>query len=104
MERAQGFEGAVALIQDSPGHCSVSAPSNCTVGHVRKYFQTGELPPVNTTCPVDALPFGPNPDDQIGVLEWERRSAGRERVLRINAAMYAAAGGYMGHGPASARR
>jgi pimeloyl-ACP methyl ester carboxylesterase len=57
-EMAKGFEGAVALMQDSSGHCSLSALSYCTQGHVRRYFQTGELPPVNTTCAVDVLPFG----------------------------------------------
>jgi hypothetical protein len=55
---AKGYEGAVALMQDSSGHCSLSALSYCTQGHVRRYFQTGELPPVNTTCAVDVLPFG----------------------------------------------
>jgi hypothetical protein len=40
---AKGFEGAVALIQDSPGHCSLAAPSNCTIGYVQRYFQTGEF-------------------------------------------------------------
>jgi hypothetical protein len=58
---AKGFEGAVALIQDSSGHCSLSAPSACTVGYVHKYFQTGELPPEDTVCKVDELPFGPTP-------------------------------------------
>ncbi len=42
---AEGFEGAVALIQDSAGHCSLAAPSICTAAYVKKYFQTGEPSP-----------------------------------------------------------
>ncbi|GKT82351.1 alpha/beta hydrolase fold-1 protein [Colletotrichum tofieldiae] len=51
------FEGAVLLQQDSVGHCSLNAPSQCTVGHVRKYLVSGELPEAGTICPVDLLPF-----------------------------------------------
>ena len=60
---AKGFEGAVALTQDSSGHCSISAYSNCTVGYIRQYFQTGELPPPDTVCKADEIPFGPGPKD-----------------------------------------
>lgn len=37
---SEGFKNAVVLTQDSPGHCTNAAPSKCTVGYVRKYFQT----------------------------------------------------------------
>lgn len=68
---AKGFEGAVALIQDSPGHCSLAAPSNCTITYVRNYFQTGELPEEGTVCPADEVPFGNADGDEEVVLDVE---------------------------------
>jgi hypothetical protein len=62
-QMAEKFEGAVALMQDSGGHCSDSVLSYCTRGYIRQYFQTGELPPANTTCGVDVVPFGPLHED-----------------------------------------
>ena len=93
-EMAKGFEGAVALMQDSGGHCSLSALSYCTQGHVRQYFQTGELPPVNTTCAADSVPFGPwhdwhgddnddNDDDHGRVEAEEDAMVWRERWERM---------------------
>ncbi|KAG6861429.1 hypothetical protein C0995_000269 [Termitomyces sp. Mi166 len=54
---AEGFPGAVVLTQDSPGHCSLAAPSVCTYAHIRDYFVKGALPPPNTICPVIGTPF-----------------------------------------------
>ncbi|TDZ17131.1 Tripeptidyl aminopeptidase [Colletotrichum orbiculare MAFF 240422] len=51
------FEGAGFLQQDSVGHCSVAAPSNCTVSYIRSYLVSGILPDGGTVCPVDRLPF-----------------------------------------------
>lgn len=62
-QMSEGYEGAVALMQDSGGHCSDSVFSYCTTGYVRQYFQTGELPPTNTTCGVNVVPFGPLHED-----------------------------------------
>jgi hypothetical protein len=39
-------------------HVCISSPSACTYGHVRKYFQTGDLPAAGTVCQPDQLPFG----------------------------------------------
>ncbi|KAJ5707846.1 hypothetical protein N7488_007647 [Penicillium malachiteum] len=55
---ADGFSGAQVLHQNSAGHCSLAAKSNCTYGIVRNYFQTGELPANGTICEVDQRPFG----------------------------------------------
>ncbi|KAM0721053.1 hypothetical protein Q7P37_003339 [Cladosporium fusiforme] len=87
---AEGFEGAVALIQDSGGHCSAAAYSRCTVGYIRQYFQTGELPPVNTTCAVDVLPFGPTPgevmiEDEEIKLAAERHQGFADAILEHGA-------------------
>ncbi|KAJ5109509.1 hypothetical protein N7456_006184 [Penicillium angulare] len=54
---SRGFSGAEVLHQNSVGHCSISADSNCTAGIVRKYFQTGELPTSGTVCEVNERPF-----------------------------------------------
>ncbi|KAG5716887.1 putative hydrolase [Termitomyces sp. T112] len=57
MKTAKGFPGAVVLTQDSPGHCSLAAPSICTYSHIRDYFVKGVLPPPGTICPVIGTPF-----------------------------------------------
>lgn len=90
---AKGFPGSVALIQDSAGHCSLAAPSKCTAGYVRKYFQTGELPPEDTLCEVDALPFGPTPGDKA-VLDVETLQM-MDSQRSIAQALYAAGGGFL---------
>jgi pimeloyl-ACP methyl ester carboxylesterase len=76
-QMAEGFEGAVALLQDSGGHASDSAFSWCTTGYIKQYFQTGELPPVNVTCGVDVVPFGPRHEDLV--VETAEAKAARER-------------------------
>ncbi|KAJ5658913.1 hypothetical protein N7507_005364 [Penicillium longicatenatum] len=55
---SSGFSDSVVLQQNSLGHCSIAAPSECTANLVRLYFQTGELPPPGTICEVDERPFG----------------------------------------------
>ncbi|KAG6807571.1 hypothetical protein H0H93_001440, partial [Arthromyces matolae] len=62
---AKGFPSAVVLTQDSPGHCSLAAPSVCTQIHIRNYFINGRLPPPNTICPVIGRPF-PTPAYDFG--------------------------------------
>ena len=51
------FGGAGLLVQNSHGHCSISAPSLCTARHVRAYFENGTLPEEGAECEVDELPF-----------------------------------------------
>lgn len=64
------FPGSVVLEQNSEGvSCSLcigvffkakggNFSSACTYGHVRNYFQTGDLPAAGTVCQPDQLPFG----------------------------------------------
>ncbi|KAK6003422.1 hypothetical protein QM012_009193 [Aureobasidium pullulans] len=54
---ADRLKNSGILIQDSAGHCSLAAYSECTTKHVRQYFKTGELPPANTTCQPNEIPF-----------------------------------------------
>lgn len=96
VKMAKGFTNGVALIQNSGGHCSISAPSKCTENYVRRYFQTGELPAPNTVCEVDAYPFGPGPDESAVLDEEAVRR--RERQLGIARALYASGGGYLNSG------
>ncbi|KAI0665892.1 alpha/beta-hydrolase [Trametes maxima] len=51
------FGGSGLLVQNSYGHCSLSAPSLCTAKYVRAYFVNGTLPEPGTVCEVDELPF-----------------------------------------------
>lgn len=51
------YGGSGLLIQNSYGHCSISAPSLCTAKHLRAYFEDGTLPEDGTVCEVDELPF-----------------------------------------------
>lgn len=44
------FPGSSLLVGDGAGHCSLATPSTCTLGHIRDYFQTGELPSDGTLC------------------------------------------------------
>jgi len=78
-QMARGYKGAVTLMQNSPGHCSISVFSSCTMGYVRQYFQTGELPPVNTTCEVDVQPFG-NDDAEIMSAELRAKSKAHAQI------------------------
>jgi hypothetical protein len=47
---AMYFEGAVVLEQNSLGHSTGAAYSDCTAGWMQKYFETGELPEQGTVC------------------------------------------------------
>ncbi|KAF2459900.1 TAP-like protein-domain-containing protein, partial [Lineolata rhizophorae] len=51
------FPGSVALTQDSPGHCSLAAPSRCTSSHIRAYLRNATLPAAGTVCSADLGPF-----------------------------------------------
>ncbi|SMY23743.1 unnamed protein product [Zymoseptoria tritici ST99CH_1A5] len=97
VEQAKGFEGSVALMQESPGHCSSAGRSRCTEGYIREYFQTGVLPPRNTTCEVDELPFGSDGSDEAQGLALEDLE-GRSNVPGINEAMHRAGGGFLSGG------
>ncbi|KAJ6455252.1 TAP-like protein-domain-containing protein [Mycena sanguinolenta] len=46
-----GFDGSVLLLQDGPGHTSLTAPSLCTYSHIAAYFVNGTLPASGTICP-----------------------------------------------------
>ncbi|KAH9859128.1 alpha/beta-hydrolase [Lenzites betulinus] len=51
------YGGAGLLVQNSYGHCSISAPSLCTARHIRAYMVNGTLPSPGTVCEVEELPF-----------------------------------------------
>ncbi|CAA7269867.1 unnamed protein product [Cyclocybe aegerita] len=76
-EAVKAFPGSVLLTQDSPGHASVTTPSECTYRHVRNYFLNGTLPIVGTICNVTTPLFPPrsaNGNDSTSVaVEYVRR-------------------------------
>ncbi|KAK7468356.1 hypothetical protein VKT23_002871 [Stygiomarasmius scandens] len=53
MKTSSMFPGSAVLVQDSPGHPSSVARSNCTSEHIGAYFATGKLPTEGTVCQVD---------------------------------------------------
>ncbi|KAJ7442729.1 TAP-like protein-domain-containing protein [Mycena galericulata] len=80
---SKGFARSVVLTQDSPGHCSISAPSLCTQKHIRQYFLDGALPEPGTVCPVIGTPF-PKDESKFGASEAQEvlsLSAADRRVL-----------------------
>ncbi|GAB7353111.1 hypothetical protein MBLNU459_g3652t1 [Dothideomycetes sp. NU459] len=88
---AKGYEGSVVLTQDSPGHCTIAALSMCTISYIRRYLQTGELPPEGVVCPANQVPFGygggevVEKDVQLGIQMYQQSGK----------ALYAAGGGLM---------
>ncbi|KAK0504497.1 TAP-like protein-domain-containing protein [Armillaria luteobubalina] len=59
------FPGSVVLTQNSSGHTSISASSECTDAYVQAYFQNGTLPKDGTVCEVESEMF-PASSDAIG--------------------------------------
>ncbi|CVL07933.1 uncharacterized protein FPRN_04882 [Fusarium proliferatum] len=47
------FPSSVVLKQNSYGHCSLAAPSACSLTYIREYFQKGTLPPAGAECDSD---------------------------------------------------
>ncbi|KAM0346455.1 hypothetical protein ACHAPU_005520 [Fusarium lateritium] len=47
------FPSSVVLKQNSYGHCSLAAPSSCSLRYIREYFQNGTLPAAGTECDSD---------------------------------------------------
>ncbi|KAL9119270.1 MAG: hypothetical protein Q9187_004176 [Circinaria calcarea] len=52
------FPGSTVLETLGYGHCTMALPSLCTARHIRRYFQTGHLPPHRQKCAIDVAPFG----------------------------------------------
>jgi hypothetical protein len=51
------FSGSGLLTVEGVGHGSITAPSKCTVKHVQTYLATGKVPPADTKCTPDIIPF-----------------------------------------------
>ncbi|KAL0579553.1 hypothetical protein V5O48_002482 [Marasmius crinis-equi] len=92
---SERFSGSVLLTQDSPGHCSVSAPSACTAQIVREYFVNGILPKEGTVCPMTVslfedltagasatVPSKRDASDQ-GDVVWALQNLARTRIGRV---------------------
>ncbi|KXJ89967.1 Alpha/Beta hydrolase protein [Microdochium bolleyi] len=59
---AETYSGSRVLVQNNVGHCVSDWPSRCTEGHVKRYLDTGELPPEGTVCEPDCKPFEACPE------------------------------------------
>ncbi|KAH8651115.1 TAP-like protein-domain-containing protein [Xylariales sp. PMI_506] len=63
------FPGSAVLVQRSYGHASIAAPSTCSAGVIRAYFQNGTLPAEDTYCDQDYELFGEPPVLSYGTAE-----------------------------------
>ncbi|KAF6218797.1 hypothetical protein HO133_005340 [Letharia lupina] len=54
---ASRWPGSVVLASDGEGHCMFSSPNLCMARYIRKYFQTGGMPPKGTVCEANERPF-----------------------------------------------
>ncbi|KAJ7024701.1 TAP-like protein-domain-containing protein [Mycena alexandri] len=90
VKTSMAFPGSVVLTQDSVGHTSLVAPSQCTFGHFKAYFVNGTLPAPGTVCSVEAELF-PSGSNNITVKraaenseDWKVREAANNigRVMR----------------------
>ncbi|KAL4963747.1 uncharacterized protein BDV14DRAFT_209682 [Aspergillus stella-maris] len=51
------FEDSTVLIQDSVGHSAIGSLSSCVARNVQAYYSHGQLPPPDTVCEPDVVPF-----------------------------------------------
>ena len=79
------FSGASVLSQATEGHCALSAASLCTAKHVRKYYQTGELPKNGTLCDVDHGTFDDEEDEKADATMTEEDKALLQTLRRLRA-------------------
>ncbi len=56
-EMSKGHPGSGVLVQENAGHASLLSPGKCREDFIKKYFETGELPPTGTTCTPECKPF-----------------------------------------------
>lgn len=49
--------GSKLLVQDTYGHGTLLSPSKCRDAYVKRYFETGELPPDDMMCDSECVPF-----------------------------------------------
>ncbi|KAJ7598797.1 Alpha/Beta hydrolase protein [Mycena floridula] len=68
---------SILVIQDGPGHCSLTFPSLCTIKLGRQYF-AGEMPANGTVCQVDRSTF---PDEKDQDLHLEALSTSDRELL-----------------------
>ncbi|KAI5198619.1 hypothetical protein E4T39_06664 [Aureobasidium subglaciale] len=94
---AANFPGSRVLRQNSEGHTSWSSPSLCTAKIIRTYFQTGLLPPPNTVCSPDALPFFTSSPSSTPVKDDDNTDGGGDNELMRAMKVLGETGfGYMG--------
>ncbi|KAJ3473843.1 hypothetical protein NLG97_g10106 [Lecanicillium saksenae] len=56
-EMSKFHAGSKLLVQDTYGHGTLLSPSKCRDAYVKRYFETGELPPDDMMCDSDCVPF-----------------------------------------------
>ncbi|KAJ2974251.1 hypothetical protein NQ176_g6155 [Zarea fungicola] len=57
VEMSQFHAGSAVLVQENYGHGTLGTPSKCRDGYIKRYFDTGEVPPDGMVCASDCVPF-----------------------------------------------
>ncbi|KAJ4154884.1 hypothetical protein LMH87_000158 [Akanthomyces muscarius] len=70
VEMSRFHPGSTVLVQENYGHGTIATPSKCRDDHVKKYFDTGEVPPDGAVCDSDCVPFRDCPGDADVKKAW----------------------------------
>ncbi|PIL33855.1 hypothetical protein GSI_03561 [Ganoderma sinense ZZ0214-1] len=84
------YGGAGLLVQNSHGHCSLSAPSVCTARVVRAYMEDGTRAGEGAVCEPDELPFVGRVGDARAMSAEDERLFGALRALSEAVPMFGA--------------
>lgn len=57
IKQSKGFPGSVVLTQNSAGHCTIAAVSQCSASAMRAYMRDGTLPQNGTVCEIESQYF-----------------------------------------------
>ncbi|KAI1141184.1 alpha/beta-hydrolase [Hypoxylon sp. FL0543] len=63
--------GAGVLVLDGAGHGTQGTPSRCRDSYLRRYLESGVVPPEGTVCEADCIPFQDCPQ-----VAWRKRGLG----------------------------
>jgi pimeloyl-ACP methyl ester carboxylesterase len=70
-EVSKSHPGSRVLVQDNVGHGSLFSPGKCREDFIKRYFETGEMPPKDTVCAPDCKPFQDCPQMGFASLSQE---------------------------------
>ncbi|KAI1855807.1 hypothetical protein JX265_012070 [Neoarthrinium moseri] len=75
---ARAHSGSRVLVQENAGHGSLFSPGACREGWIKRYFESGELPPEGTVCEPDCRPFMPcGRAESMALVDASRQARGQ---------------------------